>query len=222
VGTLKGVSEDPQYHSAITDPIELHELLKRIDRSLRGQMVAINSRFVRSIRGAYRENSIGSWDRRAPRRRSSSYHLRRSARVSIVSCGTTMNATKTPISPQYKLVFSNAARLAAILCVLPGFAMYPAALRAQEVRTITPQAEAAIAARPETPAAGGKDGDVTIIEFFSTTTVRSARRPRLSCRSYFVPTQGFEFSTKSGRSLGPYRSTRPDRLSRQTGRGNFW
>src|SRR4029077_20611407 len=32
-------------------------------------------------------------------------------------------------------------------------------------RTITPQVEAAIAARPETPAAGGKDGDVTIIEF---------------------------------------------------------
>jgi protein-disulfide isomerase len=76
-----------------------------------------------------------------------------------------MNATRTPSSPQYKLVFSNAARLAAILCVLPGFAMYPAALRAQEVRTITAQAEAAIAARPETPAAGGKDGDVTIIEF---------------------------------------------------------
>jgi protein-disulfide isomerase len=33
------------------------------------------------------------------------------------------------------------------------------------VRTITAQAEAAIAARPETPAAGGRDGDVTIIEF---------------------------------------------------------
>jgi 2-hydroxychromene-2-carboxylate isomerase len=30
--------------------------------------------------------------------------------------------------------------------------MYPAALRAQEVRTITAQVEAAIAARPETPA----------------------------------------------------------------------
>jgi protein-disulfide isomerase len=43
--------------------------------------------------------------------------------------------------------------------------MYPAALRAQEVRTITAQAEAAIAARPETPAAGGRNGDVTIIEF---------------------------------------------------------
>ncbi len=43
--------------------------------------------------------------------------------------------------------------------------MYPAALRAQEVRTITAQAKAAIAARPETPAAGGRDGDVTIIEF---------------------------------------------------------
>src|SRR5260370_41617810 len=76
-----------------------------------------------------------------------------------------MNARKRPITPRYKLVFSTAARLAAILCVLPGFAMYPAALRAQEVRTITAQAEAAIAARPETPAAGGRDGDVTIIEF---------------------------------------------------------
>lgn len=52
-----------------------------------------------------------------------------------------------------------------MLCVLPGFAMYPAALPAQEVRVITAQAEAAIAARPETPAAGGRDGDVTIIEF---------------------------------------------------------
>ena len=38
-----------------------------------------------------------------------------------------MNATKRPISPRYKLVLSSAARLAAILCVLPGFAMYPAA-----------------------------------------------------------------------------------------------
>jgi protein-disulfide isomerase len=74
-------------------------------------------------------------------------------------------ANVKPISPRYKLVFSSAVRLAAILCVLPGFAMYPAGLRAQEVRTITAQAEAAIAARPETPAAGGKDGDVTIIEF---------------------------------------------------------
>lgn len=52
-----------------------------------------------------------------------------------------------------------------MLCVLPGLAMYPAALRAQEVRTITAQAEAAIAARPATPAAGGRDGDVMIIEF---------------------------------------------------------
>ena len=76
-----------------------------------------------------------------------------------------MNATKTPISPRYKLVFSKAARLAVILCVVPGFATYPAALRAQEVRTITAQAAAAIAARPETPAAGVRDGDVTIIEF---------------------------------------------------------
>jgi protein-disulfide isomerase len=70
-----------------------------------------------------------------------------------------------PISPRCKLVFSNNARFAAILCILSGFAMHPAALRAQEVRTITAQAEAAIAAGPETPAAGGKDGDVTIIEF---------------------------------------------------------
>jgi protein-disulfide isomerase len=70
-----------------------------------------------------------------------------------------------PISPRCKLVFSSAARLAAILCILSGFAMQPAALRAKEVRTITAQAEAAIAARPETPPAGGKDGDVTIIEF---------------------------------------------------------
>src|ERR1700730_12042482 len=77
-----------------------------------------------------------------------------------------MNATYVrPISPRCKLVFPRAARLAAILCVLPGFEMYPAALRAQEARTITAQAEAAIAARPETPAGGGKDRDVTIIEF---------------------------------------------------------
>jgi protein-disulfide isomerase len=43
--------------------------------------------------------------------------------------------------------------------------MYPAALPAQEVRVITAQAEAAIAAQPEAPAAGARDGDVTIIEF---------------------------------------------------------
>jgi protein-disulfide isomerase len=77
-----------------------------------------------------------------------------------------MNASNVrPTSPRYKLLFSKAARLAVILCVLPGFATYPAALRAQEVRTITAQAAAAIAARPETPAAGARDGDLTIIEF---------------------------------------------------------
>ena len=77
-----------------------------------------------------------------------------------------MNATDVrPILPRYKLVFSSAARLAAILCVFTGFATYPAALRAQTVHTITAPAAAAIAARPETPAAGARDGDVTIIEF---------------------------------------------------------
>src|SRR6267142_3553241 len=95
-GTLKGVFEEaqrkhrarnsnPSDHSAITNPIRLHELLRQIDRSLRGTTVAIISRFARSIHGAYRDNSIGSWDRRAQRRRSSSYHLRRSARVSSFS-----------------------------------------------------------------------------------------------------------------------------------------
>jgi hypothetical protein len=64
-------------------------------------MVAIISRFARSIRSAYRDNSIGSWDRRAPRRRSSAYHLRRSARVSIVSCGTAMNATERGAVSEY-------------------------------------------------------------------------------------------------------------------------
>jgi protein-disulfide isomerase len=78
---------------------------------------------------------------------------------------TDVGPANRPIAPRYKLVFSNAARLAAILCVLAGFATYPAALRAQEARTITAQAEAAIAARPETPAAGGRESDVTIIEF---------------------------------------------------------
>jgi protein-disulfide isomerase len=76
-----------------------------------------------------------------------------------------MNATMRPLSPRCELVFSSAARLAAMLCVLSELAMYPPALRAQEVHTITAQAEAAIAARPETPAAGARDGDVTIIEF---------------------------------------------------------
>jgi protein-disulfide isomerase len=77
-----------------------------------------------------------------------------------------MNAPNVrPSSPRYKLVFSSAARLAAILCVLPGLATYPAAVCGQEVRVITAQAEAAVAARPETPAVGARDGDVTIIEF---------------------------------------------------------
>lgn len=77
-----------------------------------------------------------------------------------------MNAINArPISPRCKLNFFSAAQLAAILCALPGFALYPAALRAQEVRTITAQAAAAIAARPETPAAGATDGDVMIVEF---------------------------------------------------------
>src|SRR5260370_33145666 len=138
----------------------------RVDRSLRGRTTATNSRFARSIQGAIRDNSLGSWDRRAPSRRSRSDHPRRLARVSIVCRGTIMNASNVrPTSPRYKLLFSNAARLAVILCVLPGFATYPAALRAEEVRTITAQAAAAIAARPETPAAGARHGDLTIIEF---------------------------------------------------------
>jgi len=69
------------------------------------------------------------------------------------------------VAPRYKLLFFNAARLAAVLWVFPGFAAYPAALRAQAVRTITAQAEAVIAAQPGMPAAGARDGDVTIIEF---------------------------------------------------------
>jgi len=118
-------------------------------QSLKGRTVAIIWRFVRSIRGAYRGYC--------------SYVLRRRR---LVQCGPIMNATDVrPISPRYKLVFSNAVRLAAILCVLPGSATYPAALRAQEARTVTAPAAAAIAARPETPAAGARDADVTIIEF---------------------------------------------------------
>src|SRR5690348_6781795 len=43
-----------------TSEIATRKIILRIDRSLRGTMVAIISRFARSIQGAYRENSIGS------------------------------------------------------------------------------------------------------------------------------------------------------------------
>ena len=97
--------------------------------------------------------------------KASCHRLRRWARAPR-QCGAIMNTTsEMSISPRCKLTISGAVRLAAMLCVLPGFTIYPAPLRAEEVRTITAQTEAAVAARPETPSAGSKDGDVTIIEF---------------------------------------------------------
>jgi protein-disulfide isomerase len=51
----------------------------------------------------------------------------------------------------------------ALLCVLAGLATYP--LQAQVVPSVSAQAVAAITARPQTPAAGGGDADVTIVEF---------------------------------------------------------
>lgn len=77
--------------------------------------------------------------------------------------GAGMNATNTRrvLSRQRP---SIAARLAAVVvCVVTGFAAFP--VEAQVVHTITAQAAAAIAARPQTPSAGGGDADVTIVEF---------------------------------------------------------
>jgi protein-disulfide isomerase len=77
-----------------------------------------------------------------------------------------MNANLgAPVSPRYRPMFATAVQLAFILWVFAGFGAYSPALRAQEVRMITAQAEAAIASRPEMPAAGAKDADVSIIEF---------------------------------------------------------
>ena len=58
---------------------------------------------------------------------------------------------------------SIAIRLAAVLCVVAACATD--SLRAQASRTIPAQVAAALAARPQTPAAGNPDGDVTIVEF---------------------------------------------------------
>jgi protein-disulfide isomerase len=57
----------------------------------------------------------------------------------------------------------NAYRLLYLLCVLSGLTTYP--LHAQVVHSIPAAAAAAITARPQTPAAGGGDADVTIVEF---------------------------------------------------------
>jgi len=56
-------------------------------------------------------------------------------------------------------------RVAAFLCLLAGLGSSPVALRAQSVGAITGQAQASLVARPETPAAGARDADVTIVEF---------------------------------------------------------
>ena len=53
--------------------------------------------------------------------------------------------------------------LAAVLCILTSFATY--SLQAQVVHSVPRQVEAAIVAQPQTPAAGGGDADVTIVEF---------------------------------------------------------
>jgi protein-disulfide isomerase len=56
-------------------------------------------------------------------------------------------------------------RAAALLSLLTGLALYAVAGDAQAQRVITGQMQVALASRPETPAAGSKDADVTIIEF---------------------------------------------------------
>jgi protein-disulfide isomerase len=57
----------------------------------------------------------------------------------------------------------NANRLVFLLCLLAGLTMDP--LLAQVVQTVPTAVAAAISARPQTPAAGGADADVTIVEF---------------------------------------------------------
>jgi protein-disulfide isomerase len=54
-------------------------------------------------------------------------------------------------------------RIGAVLCVVTSLATY--SLQAQDVHSIPQQVEAAIVARPEMPAAGSGDADVTIVEF---------------------------------------------------------
>jgi protein-disulfide isomerase len=58
---------------------------------------------------------------------------------------------------------SVAARLAASLCVIA--ACVTGSLQAQAPRIVPAQVAAALAARPQTSAAGNPDGDVTIVEF---------------------------------------------------------
>jgi protein-disulfide isomerase len=58
---------------------------------------------------------------------------------------------------------SIAIRFAAVLCIVTACATD--SLRAQASRTVPAQVAAALAARPQTPAAGNPDGDVTIVEF---------------------------------------------------------
>ena len=53
----------------------------------------------------------------------------------------------------------------AALWLVTGLAVYPAMLRAQAGRAITTQVETALSARPEMPAAGAANADVTIVEF---------------------------------------------------------
>lgn len=62
--------------------------------------------------------------------------------------------------------FCTVGRLTTLLFALSAFAGYSTALRAQEARSITKAAEAALIAQSATPAAGAEDADVTIIEFF--------------------------------------------------------
>jgi len=57
----------------------------------------------------------------------------------------------------------STSRLLFLLCLLSGFTMAP--LQAQVVQTVPAPVAAAISARPGTPAAGGGDADVTIVEF---------------------------------------------------------
>ncbi|HEY4369005.1 MAG TPA: DsbA family protein [Steroidobacteraceae bacterium] len=63
-------------------------------------------------------------------------------------------------------VFCRTVRQAAVLCAFVMVGGYSSLLQAQDAGSITAETQAALTATLATPAAGAKDADVTIIEFF--------------------------------------------------------
>ena len=114
---------------------------------------------------------------------------------------------------------STAIRLAAVLFGVTACAMY--SLQAQVSRTVPAQVAAALAARPQTPAAGNADGDVTIVEFLDY-NCPFCKKTAPELQKLLVSDRRVRILYKEWPIFGDVSSTQRVRHSQPTGKGSFW